>query len=91
MMQLTASTVFSVGNRTYSFFIAREGNHCGVVVAGSWDIVLPFRYERIEPLAEGGFVAYRRNRRMVFGLTADDSGCRLTPIRHAPHRTALPA
>ena len=81
-LQLTGSAVFSFENETYSLFIASQADgRCGVVAAGGWETVIPFRSDRIEALAEGGFAAWRRGRATVYHILPTPSGVRAVPAR----------
>ena len=54
-LQLTGSAVFSFDDTICSLFIAVQADgRCGVVAAGSWETVIPFRFDRIEALPEFG-------------------------------------
>ena len=80
-LQLTGSAVFDFDGSVHTLFIASEEDRCGVVAAGTWETVIPFRFDRIEPLAEGGFVAWRRGRRTVYHVRPDAKGVRAVPAR----------
>ena len=81
-LQLTGSAVFSFDDTICSLFIAVQADgRCGVVAAGSWETVIPFRFDRIEALAEGGFVAWRRGRRTVYHIRSGSEGIRTVPAR----------
>ena len=81
-LQLTGSAVFTFARQTYSLFIASQADgRCGVVAAGSWETVIPFRFDRIEPLAEGGFAAYRRGRATVYHILPSSDGIQAVPAR----------
>ena len=67
-LQLTGSAVFSFDSEIHTLFIASQDGRCGVVDAGSWETVIPFRFDRIEALAAGGFAAWRRDRRTVYHI-----------------------
>ena len=80
-LQLTGSAVFDFDGLVHTLFIASEDGRCGVVAAGSWETVIPFRFDRIEALADGGFVAWRRGRRTVYHVRPDAKGVRAVPAR----------
>ena len=81
-LKLSGCAVFSLDNGTHSLFIAAQPDgRCGVVAAGSWKIVIPFRFDRIEALAEGGFVAFRLGRATVFHILPDSDDIRAVPAR----------
>ena len=80
-LQLTGSAVFDFDGLVHTLFIASEYGRCGVVAAGSWETVIPFRFDRIEALAEGGFVAWRRGRRTVYHIRSGSEGIRAVPAR----------
>ena len=52
-LQLTGSAVFSFDSEIHTLFIASQNGRYGVVEAGSWETVIPFRFHRIEALASG--------------------------------------
>ena len=81
-LQLTGSAVFSFGDTVHPLFIAVQADgRCGVVAAGVWETVIPFRFDRIEALAEGGFVAWHRGRRTIYHIRTTPEGCRAVPAR----------
>ena len=93
-LQLTGSAVFDFDGSVHTLFIASEEGLCGVVAAGTWETVIPFRFARIEPLAEGGFVAWRRGRRTLYHVCPGPRGVRAVPARRelsAPERAARSA
>ena len=80
-LQLTGSAVFSSDSEIHALFIASQNGRYGVVEAGSWETVIPFRFDRIEALASGGFAAWRRNRRTVYHIVQAGTGLRAVPAR----------
>ena len=80
-LQLTGSAVFDFDGLVHTLFIASEDGRCGVVAAGTWETVIPFRSDRIEALAEGGFAAWRRGRATVYHILPTPSGVRAVPAR----------
>ena len=81
-LQLTGSAVFPFDNETYTLFIASQSDgRYGVVAAGSWETVLPFRFDRIEALSQGGFAAWRRGRATIYHICRDTQGVRAVPAR----------
>ena len=81
-LQLTGSAVFSFDDTICSLFIAVQADgRCGVVAAGSWETVIPFRFDRIEALAKGGFAAFRRGRATVYHILPGPEGIQAVPAR----------
>ena len=81
-LQLTGSAVFTFENETYPLFIASQADgRCGVVAAGSWENVIPFRFDRINALSEGGFAAWRRGRVTVYHILPGPLGIQAVPAR----------
>ena len=80
-LQLTGSAVFSFDSEIHTLFIASQNGRYGVVEAGSWETVIPFRFHHIEALASGGFAAWRRNRRTVYHIVQAGTGLRAVPAR----------
>ena len=80
-LQLTGSAAFSFDGELQTLFIARQAHWYGVVSAGSWETVIPFRFERIEALAEGGFMAWRRGRRTLYHISPGPETIRAIPAR----------
>ena len=79
---LTGSAVFSFDGGTHVLFLASQADgRCGVVAAGGWETVIPFRFDRIEALAEGGFAAFRRGRATVYHILPGPEGVRAVPAR----------
>ena len=82
VLLLTGSAVFSFDGGTHVLFLASPADGCcGVVAAGGWETVIPFRFDRIEALAEGGFAAWRRGRATVYHILPTPSGVRAVPAR----------
>ena len=87
-LQLTGSAVFSFDSEIHTLFIASQNGRYGVVAAGNWETVIPFRFDRIEPLAAGGFAAWRRNRCTVYHICPAPHGCQAVPARRELSRPA---
>lgn len=87
-LELTGSVVLHCEEGVRTWFIARQGGRYGVVAAGSWEIALPFRFDRIEALSGGGVAAYLRQRKMVYHIASAPDGCKLLPARRELSRRA---
>lgn len=63
-IQLTDSLVQSFGGDSVTLFIGRQNGRYGVVAAGSWEVVLPFCFRRVEA-GEGGTITALLGRRWI--------------------------
>lgn len=88
-MQLQGSVICSDARTTYTLFIACLEGRYGVVRAGDWETVLPFRFEHIEALEDGNLAACRGGRWTIYRPVAAPGGCRLAALR--PRRRTSPS
>ena len=88
-LQLTGSAVFSFDSEIHTLFIASQNGRYGVVEAGSWETVIPFRFDRIEALASAGFAAWRRNRRTVYHIIRSEAVPARQELSHAVGKQAV--
>lgn len=80
-LQLQGSVVCASGNITYTLFIAYLDGKFGVVRAGDWETVLPFRFEEISPLQDGCLAALSAGHITIYRPVASKNGCRFVPLR----------
>ena len=74
LLQLTESLVHSFGEEKRTFFIGHQNGRYGVVAAGSWETVLPFRFRRIAVQRDGSLAAYQGRRCSVYRLVETEEG-----------------
>ena len=80
-LQLHGAVACTAGAATYTLFIACCGGRYGVVLAGDWETVLPFRFDEIRALADGNLAVLSAGRRTIYRPVAGRAGCRLVPVR----------
>ena len=92
-VQLTQSLVHSVGGEKRTFFIGHQNGRYGVVAAGSWETVIPFRFRRIAVQRDGSLAAFQGKRRAVYRLVETEGGveARRADRRSARRPISLPA
>lgn len=92
-VQLTESLVYSINGEKRTFFIGHENGCYGVVAAGTWETVLPFRFRRIHLLRDGSIAAFRGKRRAIYCLVETEEGvkARRTDRRDVRGPISLPA
>ena len=92
-VQLTQSLVHSVGGEKRTFFIGHQNGRYGVVAAGSWETVLPFRFRRISLLRDGSLAVFQGKRRAVYRIMETEEGveARRAGRRGANRPIGLPA
>ena len=82
-VQLTDSLIQCFGGEKRTFFIGQQGGRYGVVAAGSWETVLPFRFRRIAVQRDGSLAVFQGRRRQVYRLVDTETG---VEARRAGHR-----
>ena len=82
-VQLTESLVHSVNGEKRTFFIGHQNGRYGVVAAGSWETVLPFRLRRISLLRDGSLAVFQGKRRAVYRIVETEEG---VEVRRADRR-----
>ena len=93
-LQRISSMIQHVNGETITLFVGSEAGHVGLVQAGTWETVLPFRFDRIIPLADGTLAAFQGSRRTVYQAALTSRGIRMIPAageRRRPGGIALPA
>lgn len=80
-LQLHGSVICSDAQTTYTLFIACQEGRYGVVRAGDWETVLPFRFERIEEMQDGKLAACCGGHWTIYRPVSSRCGCRLMPLK----------
>ena len=93
LVQLTESLVCQFGEEKRTFFIGHQNGRYGVVAAGSWETVLPFRFRRIALQRDGSLAVFWGSRRTVYRLVETETGVEARRIdrRGARKPIKLPA
>ena len=57
-LQLISSLIQEVNGEAVTIFVGEAEGHVGLVQAGTWETLLPFRFDRIVPQADGTLAAW---------------------------------
>ena len=92
-LQLISSLIQEVNGEAVTIFVGEAEGHVGLVQAGTWETLLPFRFDRIVPQADGTLAAYRGHRRTVYRAAPASGGIQMIPAASVrrPKGIALPA
>ena len=94
-IQLTDSLVQSFGEDSITLFVGQQNGRCGVVAAGSWEVVLPFCYRRIAVGEDGTLTAFLGRRRTVYRVVREEGRLEArvltAPARREKKALSLPA
>jgi len=92
-LQLTDSLVRRFAGEEHTFFIGHHKGRYGMVAAGSWETVLPFRFRRIAVLPDGSLAVYQGRRRTVYRLVETECGVEARQVERdfAEKAVGLPA
>ena len=79
-MQLQASLLHTAADGTViTLFVGRQGGRLGLLQAGSWETLLPFRFDRIRALPDGTLAAGRGGRERFYRLQTRGGALRAVP------------